>query len=144
MSAPFDLVCARLEQYGLRLFGDRGRAACPVCGGRNKSTLSVGRGDNGAVLLRCFKSECAVEHIALSLGLTLDQLFPPRESSAPPLKRRRLLSAQQALDLLAEEAGIVFVVAADIGAGRSINETDRQRVLTAAARIATLRQECMQ
>lgn len=141
MSAPFDLVCARLEPFGLRLFGDRGRASCPVCGGKNKSTLSIGVTHEGAVLLKCWKTECAIEAIAAALNLQVGDLFPPKESSAPPLKRRRMLTAQQALDLLDAEAGIVAVVASDIGQGRAISDTDRQRVLKAAARITLLREE---
>jgi hypothetical protein len=141
---PFDLVCSRLEPHGLRLFGDRGRAACPACGGRNKSTLSVGATNEGAVLLRCFKSECSVEAVAAALGLGVADLFPPRPApggGAPALKRRRLLSDRQALDLLDAEAGVVAIVAADIGQGREVSETDRQRVLQAAARVTLLREE---
>lgn len=141
MNTPFDIVCMRLEHYGLRLIGDRGRAACPVCGGKNRSTLSVGVTREGAVLLKCFKSECDVESIATALGLQVHELFPPRDSHAPPQRRRRLLMPAQALDLLYVEANIVAVVAIDIGQGRDIPEGDRERVLSAAARITALRQE---
>lgn len=141
MSGAFDLVCARLEPHGLRLFGDRGRAACPVCGGRNRSTLSVGSSPQGAVLLKCFKSGCGVEIIAAALGLELTDLFPARESSTSPSTRRRLLTAAQALDLLDAEAGVVAMVACDIGQGREIPRRDRDRVLVAAARITALRDE---
>lgn len=147
-AVPFDVLSDRLVPYGLRVHGDRGRAICPVCGGRNRSTLSVGVTPDGAVLMKCFKSGCSVDQITAALGLQVSDLFPPRPAApgggAPALKRRRLLTDRQALELLDDEAAIVFVVACDIGAGREINEQDRQRVLTAAARIAMLRTEVMQ
>lgn len=142
--SPFDLACSRLEAHGLRLYGDRGRAACPCCGGRNRSTLSIGVTNEGAVLLKCFKSGCSVEAIAGALGLSVEDLFPPRPApsgGAPPLRKRRLLADRQALDLLDAEAGIVAIVAGDIAQGRAVSETDRQRVLQAAARITLLREE---
>lgn len=141
MSAAFQMLCSLLEPHGLRMHGDRGRAACPVCGGKNRSTLSVGQTPEGAVLLKCFKSGCSVESIVAAIGLEVTDLFPPREHSAPPMARRRLLTAGQALDLLDAEAGVVAIVASDIAHGRDISKGDRDRVLVAAARIAALRQE---
>ncbi len=89
MDQNFSLIQSRLEPYGLRMYGDRGRAACPVCGGRNKSTLSLGTTADGAVLVTCFKSGCSIESITAALGVEVADLFPPREAS--PVKRRRML-----------------------------------------------------
>ena len=120
---------------------DRWRAACPVCGERNRSTLSVGVGDSGAVLLRCFKSGCGPDEIAAALGLELSDLFPPKESHAGPMQRRRLLSAGQALGLLGDESQLIALCAANIGHGVTLTDDDRARCLTAAGRIAYLRDE---
>ena len=120
---------------------DRWRAACPACGGRNRSTLSIGVGDAGVVLLSCWKSGCGPEEIAAAIGLELEDLFPPRDASSAPLRRRRLISAGQALDLLDEEATLVWVVASDIARGKTVTAQTVERVIVAAGRIGELRQE---
>jgi hypothetical protein len=120
---------------------DRWRCACPVCGGRNRSTLSVGVGDTGAVLLKCWKEGCSPEQIAQAVGLELTDLFPPCETHGGPIQRRRLITAGQALDVLDSEATLLVVYASDMARGEALNDADRDRLLTAAARIATMRDE---
>lgn len=91
---PIDLVLTRLEPFLLRESGrDRWRACCPAHGGRNPSALSIGIGDAGGVLLRCW-SGCEVEQVAHALGLELQDLFPPRRDAghlAGRMPRRRML-----------------------------------------------------
>ena len=120
---------------------DRWRCACPVCGEGNRSTLSIGVGDTGAVLLKCFKSCCGPEEIANAVGLELTDLFPPRDSHAPPAKRRRLITAGQALDLLDLEMTLAIVCAADLARGQPLDEAARERLTRGAARVALLREE---
>lgn len=135
-----DLVLSRLDsprQNGR----DRWRAACPVCGGKNRSTLSVGAGDTGAVLLKCWKSGCDPEAIALALGLELVDLFPPRDSSGPPMERRALITARQALDLLQTEAMVLFVVGSDMHAQKRISGVDHDRLCEAVRSIQAMAQE---
>lgn len=135
-----DLLLSRLDDP--RPHGhDRWRCACPVCGGRNRSTLSVGVGDTGAVLLKCWKAGCSPEQIAHAVGLDIEDLFPPRESHGPAAKRRRLISASQALELLDAEATLLFVCAADLAQGHQLDAPTRERLTLAAARIGMLRDE---
>lgn len=139
MSA-LELVLSRLaspRQQG----PDRWRAACPACGGRNRSTLSVGARDTGAVLLKCWKEGCGPETIAAALGLQVEDLFPPREATGSSPRRRRLLSAQQALELLDAEANLVFTAAGNIAAGLALDDEDLSRVTQARARIGYLLDE---
>ena len=145
--SPLELVLDRLAGHKLRENSPgRWRAICPSCGERNPNTLSVGEGANGAVLLRCFKSECGVETIAQALGLEITDLFPPRPAEpgdgAKRTGRRRLLSAHQALGLLADEANIVATAAANLAHGLDLSDQDRDRLLTASARVTTLMEEC--
>jgi hypothetical protein len=143
MSSPIDLVLARLDGFKLRQHGrDRWRACCPAHNGSNPSALSVGVGAENQVLLRCWTG-CEVEEIVYSLGLELSDLFPPKpqhHTSGPPA-RRRLLTAGQALDLLEAEMTLTVVCAADMAAGRPIDESTRQRLLHSAARVSMLKDE---
>ncbi|HEY1131080.1 MAG TPA: hypothetical protein VGF12_16865 [Roseateles sp.] len=145
MTHPIDTVLARAEGFGLKQHGpSRWRCACPVCGGRNRSTLSIGATDDGAVLLKCFKSECDAEAIARAFGLDIADLFPPRESHGAAQRRRRLLSAGQALELLEEEATFLAVLASGMARGQEVTVQDRDRAQRAAGRISYLRHEARQ
>lgn len=141
MSSPIDVVLDRLSSYRLRPNGaDRWRACCPAHAGSNPSALSVGVGENDAVLLRCW-SGCEVDAIACAIGLELEDLFPPRESTAGKPRRRRLITAGQALDLLEAEMTFAVVCASDLAAGRELDNATRERLTLAAARVGMLRQE---
>lgn len=145
MSArPIDLVLSRLEPYRLRENGrDRWRACCPAHGGKNPSALSVGIGADDAVLLKCWHG-CEVAQVAQALGLELTDLFPPRPQAgqgAGPMKRRRLLTASQALDLLDRESLLVLVCASDMAEGKPLDAATRARLMQGAARVSLMRSE---
>ena len=65
------------------------RACCPAHADR-KPSLSIGLGEHGQVLLKCFAG-CSLEHIVEAMGLTMTDLFPDAHSelegqAAPPGK----------------------------------------------------------
>lgn len=144
MSAHIDVVLSRLAPFKLRENGpDRWRACCPAHGGSNPSTLSVGIGDDGAVLLKCFSS-CSADEVASALGLELSDLFPPKPQPGGgrgPIKRRRLITAQQALEQLDEEMTLAQVCSAQLADGKPLTDATRQRLLLGAARVAMMRDE---
>ncbi|HEU4457773.1 MAG TPA: hypothetical protein VFR90_01460 [Methylibium sp.] len=144
MTRPIDAVLARLEGHKLRENGrDRWRACCPAHGGSNPSALSIGIGAGDQVLLRCWHG-CTVDEVAGAVGLELHDLFPPRTAAgggSAPLKRRRMLTAGQALDLLDEEMTLAWVCAADLAEGRPLDAVTRERLLLGAARVSMLRSE---
>ena len=72
MSDPVELVLGRLER--VRRSGDGWAARCPSHEDQHPS-LSIGVGDDGRVLLRCFGG-CSAEKIVQALGLELSDLFP--------------------------------------------------------------------
>lgn len=143
-AAPIDTVLARLDGHMLRENGrDRWRACCPAHGGSNPSALSIGIGQDDAVLLKCWQG-CSVDQVAQALGLELADLFPPRPQpghGSGPMKRRRLISAGQALDLLDSEMTLAIVCSADMANGVPLSEETRQRLLQGAARVSVLRDE---
>ena len=141
MSRPIDLVLSRLDAFKLRENArDRWRACCPAHGGKNASSLSIGVGADDQVLLRCWAG-CEVEQVAHALGLELSDLFPPKVTNghgSPPIKRRRLLTAGQALDLLEREALVLFIVGTDMNVHKAISDDDHARLAEAVARIQSL------
>jgi hypothetical protein len=142
---PFNTVAFALEQRGkVRYFGaDQLRAACPCCGGRSTHTLSAKRGDNGGVLVKCFKSECDIEAIARALGLEMADLFPQRmDGHASPKPRRiGLLPPMQALELIASEAWLIAVAGENLASGHALAEADLVRIRAASARIQNIVKE---
>jgi hypothetical protein len=142
MTSPIDAVLSRLERPRERAKG-QWSARCPAHEDRSPS-LSVKEADDSRVLLHCYGG-CTAAQIVGALGLDLADLFPPREpapgAGAPPVRRRRLLTAGQALELLDAEALLVASSAATMAAGHALNDADRDRLLTASARVATLRDE---
>ena len=123
MSEAVELLLARLDKPR-RASRDRWRCACPVCGEANRSTLSIGIGGNGCVLVKCFKNGCGPDEIASAVGIDIADLFPARESSAPPLRRRRL-----------------WIVASDMVRGVPLDVATKGRLTVAVGRIGTAREE---
>jgi putative DNA primase/helicase len=75
---PVDTLLARLER--VRKQGSGFTALCPAHSDRNPS-LSVIRGDDGRVLVRCHAG-CTVEEVTAAVGLELRDLFPQDRNSS--------------------------------------------------------------
>jgi len=136
-------ILDRLEMVRERGAG-QWSARCPAHDDRGPS-LSIKEVSDGRVLLHCFAG-CGVSEITGSIGLDLQDLFPPRETSArgaSPVQRRRLMSNGQALELLQAESLFAAVCAGNLAHGVELAEADRARLMRCAGRIAYLRQEAM-
>lgn len=144
MSEPIDLVLSRLDAHKVRQNGrDRWRSACPGHGGSNPTALSIGVGDEGQVLLRCWQG-CDVEQVISALGLDLSELFPRRQDgrhSGPAVAKRRLISASEALDLLHREMLLAVVCSSDMAKGHALDDATRERLLQSTARVGMLLEE---
>jgi hypothetical protein len=130
MSAA-DTLLSRLE--GARRSGSgRWLARCPAHDDHSPS-LSVRELDDGRTLLHCFGG-CAVADVVGAIGLTMEDLFPPRDN-APGAGRapvRRPFSAADLIDLAAWESSVAALIALDVRAGRA---ADTDRLLEAARRL---------
>ena len=136
---PIENILRRLEKVKQRQPG-QWSACCPAHSDRGPS-LSVRETPDGAVLMHGFAG-CAVNDVVAALGLELHELFPPREvSPGAPKRTAKLLTAGQALELLANEAMLVFTAAATLLNGRPLTETDKNRLLESLSRINFLRNE---
>jgi len=86
-SPALEQVLSQLK--GVRTSMHGWRASCPAHADR-KPSLSIGLGEHGQVLLKCFAG-CSLEHIVEAMGLTMTDLFPDAHSelegqAAPPGK----------------------------------------------------------
>lgn len=109
-------------------------AKCPSHEDRTAS-LSVRELDDGRILIHCFAG-CGVHEVVGSIGLRIDDLFPPREDSKHFTKgERRPFPAADILRAIAFESTLVLIAAADLLAGQPFNETDRARLALAVSRI---------
>ncbi len=109
-------------------------AKCPSHEDRTAS-LAIRELDDGRILLHCFAG-CDVHEVVGSVGLRIDDLFPPREDDKLFKKgERRPFPAADVLRAIAFESTLVIVAAADLLAGNPFNDTDRARLVLAVSRI---------
>jgi hypothetical protein len=109
-------------------------AKCPSHEDRTAS-LSVRELNDGRTLIHCFAG-CGVHEVVDSIGLRIDDLFPPRENTKFFIKReRRPFPATDILRAIAFESTLVLIAATDLLAGQPFNETDRLRLRLAVIRI---------
>lgn len=133
---PIDNVLASLEKVR------RGRpgqwsARCPAHDDKGPS-LSVRETPDGAVLLHCFGG-CEAADVVAAMGLQMTDLFPPRGKPANAPKRiANLLTAGQALELLASESLLVAVALTNYLRGITLTPADTERLRLAAGRINLL------
>lgn len=73
---PVENVLARLEHVKKEAHGWTAR--CPAHDDQH-SSLSIGTGRDGRVLLKCHANKCTNEQIVARLGLRMSDLFPPKD-----------------------------------------------------------------
>ena len=132
-----ETLLSRLDGVRKRT-GDQYSARCPAHDDKTPS-LSVRETAEGLVLLHCFGG-CSAAEVLASVGLDASSLFS-KSPGGRPLERRRLITASQALELLASEGLLIQIVASDIARGKPVDEATRERIALAAGRVAALREE---
>ena len=133
---PIDLVLSRLANPKPN-GQDRWRSLCPHCGGTNASALSIGVGQNDAVLITCFKG-CDVIEVVGAIGLQLSDLFPRVDTpggGSSSLKPRKMMSLRQAVDLIEFECVLVWTAAFNLANGHALTTDDLERLAIAGQRI---------
>lgn len=140
---PIDRVLPLLRD--VRASGrDSWTASCPG-DHAHKGGLAITEGDDGRVLLHCFKG-CDVLTVISTVGLTLADLFPERIASPSPEARRASHEAFQrsawaaALGVLQREATLVFIAAGMARRRETLTDEDFERLAQAEARIASARE----
>lgn len=110
-------------------------ARCPAHADKSAS-MSVREIDDGTVLVHDFAG-CSVGDILAAVGLEFADLFPNKvEQDHRRRGERRPFPATDVLRALEREALIAATAASFLGNGGSLTDEDRERLLTAAARIS--------
>lgn len=132
MSSPLDNLLARVD--GARRTGE-GRYVfrCPAHEDK-RASAALRELSDGRLLVKCFVG-CSAEEIVTAAGLTLSDLFPPREPVHHQRPERRPFPASDVLRVVAFEALVVVAAANALAAGQPLSTLDRERVLLAAERL---------
>ena len=132
-TAPIDRLLAHLE--GVKQTGpDRWIARCPAHEDRRPS-LSIRELPDSTLLVKCWAG-CGAADVVAAVGLSLADLFPCNPKNSPPLRPRERWDRGDVWQLLAHEAGIAAIAAADAAAGRPTTPEDAERVGLAADRLS--------
>lgn len=123
----------KVRQTGL----DSWAARCPAHVDRTAS-LSI-RETEGKVLVHCFAG-CSVHDVVGAVGLQLQDLFPPRESTGKPL--RQTFPAMSALRALTHDAATCLAASRTLQRGEALGHRDYQALAAAAGRFASALNAC--
>lgn len=131
-----------LENILSRLNKVRGRngnwvACCPAHEDRSPS-MTIRETPDGKILMHCF-SGCSIGEIAEALSIDLSDLFPPNENPdykpQHGRKMRNRFLASDLLKIISFESTVVAVAASDMARGRTLSQTDKDRLMQACNRI---------
>lgn len=136
--SPVDKLLTRL-QHVKRTGPGRWIASCPTREDRHPS-LAIRELDDGRVLVHDFGGD-DVASILSAVGLDMSDLFPAAAGAAAR-PTRRPFNATDVLALVAFESSVAVIVCADVLRSRTVFETDFERLLMAAQRLADAAEVC--
>lgn len=108
-------------------------ACCPAHEDKGPS-LSIRELEDERTLVHCFAG-CEVQAVVAAVGLSLEDLFPPRELGHAAKRDRRPFPAADILRAVAFEALVVATSGAALLAGQPFGEADRARLMLAVGRL---------
>jgi hypothetical protein len=123
-------ILARLK----KVKGGRGRwtACCPHHQDKSPS-LAIRLVEDGRILLHCFGG-CSVDEVVGSMGMSINDLFPPIETGPKPAVKPAFY-ANDLLRIIKFETTIVSLLASDVARGKKLSELDLNRAKLASERI---------
>jgi len=134
MSALETLLSRLTKVKGKR---DSWTACCPAHEDKSPS-LAVRQLDDGRILIHCF-ADCSVQSIMAAVGMDVGDLFPPDEKRQlynDPMKPVKVsFYATDLMRIIHFESTILQIAAFDVSEGKSLSNSDRQRVRLAHERI---------
>lgn len=111
----------------------RYKALCPAHEDKTPS-LSIRELDDGRTLVHCF-SGCDVHSVLTAAGLSIEELFPPRDLGHHLKRESRPFPAADILRAIAFEALVVAAAGSILRAGEPMSIHDRERLFLAVSRI---------
>lgn len=131
MSSALDTLLSRLHKV-TRTGNGRWKACCPAHADKSPS-LAIRDADR-RILIHCFGG-CSTEAVLSAVGLTFGDLLPENALDHHKPKERKPFYPGDILQIVAFEAKIVYLCAADIANDKPLTDTDRARLLLAASRL---------
>lgn len=112
----------------------RWSARCPAHRDKTPS-LSIRELPDGRILIYCFAG-CDIQALTAALGVELSDLFPERLGHAMHgIKRQRLITPAQALEIINANAFFIAVTACDLARQALVPKSIKEKLLLAASRI---------
>ena len=109
-------------------------ARCPAHEDRNPS-LSVTELAGDKVLVNCHAG-CSTIAVVAEVGLSMSDLFAPRETGVKASHRKpRPFMPSDVFNLTRNEAGVVWVIGADMRKSKTISDDDFERLTEAVRRL---------
>ena len=142
-TSPSARILPLLE--GVIATGKGWNAFCPCCAGKSR-TLSLAEGDNGTLLLNCFKCRDTTAIVA-AIGLQMGDLFQRKDlRSMTPGQRSQFKQASliprwnAALNVVVNETTVMQIALNKVLGGEALAEDDLTRLHVAALRIFDARE----
>lgn len=115
-------------------------ARCPAHMDKSPS-LSVGVGDDGRILIRCF-AECGAEAVVAAVGLEMSDLYPDKPITGDRAPAMRFPAAD-VLAAVADELMIIEVISCDLERGLPIKQDDYDRLHIAIGRVISAKEAAL-
>lgn len=115
-------------------------ALCPAHPDKRPS-LTITEKDDGMVLLKCWAG-CGAADVLNAVGLEFDALYPARTDDHRSKPVRKPWNPADLLQIMAFEATVARICAADVARGRPLTEADTQRLITATQRLNAAAEAC--
>jgi hypothetical protein len=114
-------------------------AGCPCCQSKRGRPISVRELDDGRVLLHPFCG-CDTGAVLGALGLTMNDLYPERLPGHRYPATHQRIPASDLLAAIDHEVIVACLILDDVLKSGTVNEIQRARLFTAAARIGEARE----
>lgn len=131
----------KVEKLQPGQYAARYRACCPAHTDKNPS-LSITLTNDDKILLKCFPG-CSTHEIVSAVGMTLSDLFPPRERHTHHQRGKKVFNAYDAIRVVARDALVVSMAAAKLRQGETLSPEDMQQLIDATGRCGRIADEVL-
>jgi len=132
-----DVLLSRLDSVQGR--GPTWRTICPAHESRHRTrSLAIREEEDGRILIHCHAG-CGVEQVIAAIGLHLSDLMPKRPATIrddQKPRNRKPWRSSEVVAALKGELHVALIILADVHAGNSISDGDRERAGVALECIA--------